>query len=75
MKKTINEFWDANKEAITATPNVANGEALVIANCTACHSIESKGFPKLMDDASTAGAYGVSTPDLGSSGKYIQKSI
>lgn len=73
FEKTINAFWDANKAAITATPNVANGEALVTANCTACHSIESKGFPKLMDDASTAGAYGVATPDLGSSGKLYSK--
>ena len=73
FEKTINAFWDANKAAITATPNVANGEALVTANCTACHSIESKGFPKLMDDASTAGAYGVATPDLGSAGKLYSK--
>src|SRR5574344_1945044 len=73
FEKTINAFWDANKAAINATPNVANGEALVTANCTACHSIESKGFPKLMDDASTAGAYGVSTPDLGSAGKLYSK--
>lgn len=73
FEKTINEFWDGNKEAIAATPDVANGEALVTANCTACHSIESKGFPKLMDDASAAGAYGVSTPDLGSSGKIYSK--
>lgn len=73
FEKTINEFWDANKEAIAATPNVANGEALVTANCTACHSIESKGFPKIMDDATAAGAYGVSTPDLGSSGKIYSK--
>ena len=49
--------------------NVASGEALVTANCTACHSIESKGFPAVMDHASSAAAYGVTPPDLGSAGK------
>jgi ubiquinol-cytochrome c reductase cytochrome c1 subunit len=49
--------------------NAANGETLVTSNCTACHSIESKGFPKIMDNASSAAAYGVTPPDLGSAGK------
>lgn len=49
--------------------NVANGEVLVTSNCTACHSIESKGFPKVMDNASSSAAYGVTPPDLGSAGK------
>lgn len=49
--------------------NAENGAALVQANCTACHSIESQGFPQIMDDASSAAAYGVVPPDLGSSGK------
>lgn len=49
--------------------NVANGEVLVTSNCTACHSIESKGFPKIMDNASSAAAYGVTPPDLSSAGK------
>jgi ubiquinol-cytochrome c reductase cytochrome c1 subunit len=49
--------------------NAANGEALVTANCTACHSIESKGFPQVMDHASSGAAYGVTPPDLGSAGK------
>lgn len=49
--------------------NVENGATLVQANCTACHSIESQGFPQIMDDASSAAAYGVVPPDLGSSGK------
>ena len=49
--------------------NATNGEALVAANCTACHSIESKGFPKVMDNASSAAAYGVTPPDLSSAGK------
>ena len=49
--------------------NAKNGETLVTANCTACHSIESKGFPKIMDNASAAAAYGVTPPDLGTAGK------
>ena len=49
--------------------DATNGEVLVTANCTACHSIESKGFPQLMDNASSGAAYGVTPPDLGSAGK------
>jgi ubiquinol-cytochrome c reductase cytochrome c1 subunit len=67
------EFWASNQEAITATGNVANGEVLVTSNCTACHSIESKGFPKVMDNASSAAAYGVTPPDLSSAGKLYTK--
>lgn len=48
--------------------NAESGAALVQANCTACHSIESQGFPQLMDNASAAAAYGVTPPDLSSSG-------
>ena len=53
----------------TLQGNAANGETLVTSNCTACHSIESKGFPQLMDNASSGAAYGVTPPDLGSAGK------
>ena len=49
--------------------DVANGETLVTSNCTACHSITTKGFPQLMDNVSSAAAYGVTPPDLGSAGK------
>ena len=45
-----------------------NGEALVQANCIACHSIEKAGFPPMMDDASSAASYGVVPPDLSTSG-------
>ena len=65
-------FSDVKKdvEDVTALQGDAtNGEALVTANCTACHSIESKGFPQVMDNASSAAAYGVTPPDLGSAGK------
>jgi ubiquinol-cytochrome c reductase cytochrome c1 subunit len=51
-----------------ATGNAAKGAELVAANCTACHSIESQGFPKIMDDASAAASYGVVPPDLATAG-------
>lgn len=61
------------KEAVapvkTLKGDATNGETLVTSNCTACHSIESKGFPQLMDNASSAAAYGVTPPDLGTAGK------
>lgn len=48
--------------------NAENGAMLVQSNCIACHSIESQGFPSVMDDASNAASYGVVPPDLGSAG-------
>ena len=51
-----------------AKGNAANGKELVSANCTACHSITTAGFPQLMDDASSAAAYGVTPPDLSTAG-------
>ena len=49
--------------------DAVNGEVLVTSNCTACHSINAKGFPQVMDNASSAAAYGVTPPDLSSAGK------
>eukprot|EP01029_Cantina_marsupialis_P014747 TRINITY_DN3235_c0_g1_i1.p2 TRINITY_DN3235_c0_g1~~TRINITY_DN3235_c0_g1_i1.p2 ORF type:complete len:343 (+),score=82.07 TRINITY_DN3235_c0_g1_i1:1913-2941(+) len=69
----INAFWDSNKEAISLPGNAENGAVIVQSNCTACHSIESQGFPQLMDDASSAAAYGVVPPDLGTAGKLYTK--
>ena len=66
------KFSDVKEDVseITALQgNAANGEVLVTANCTACHSINSKGFPQIMDNASSAAAYGVTPPDLSSAGK------
>jgi ubiquinol-cytochrome c reductase cytochrome c1 subunit len=51
------------------------GAELVAANCTACHSIESQGFPKIMDDASAAASYGVVPPDLGTSGAIYDENF
>lgn len=73
FEKEINEFWAANQEAITLKGDVANGEVLVTSNCTACHSIEAKGFPQIMDNVSASAAYGVTPPDLSSSGKIYSK--
>ncbi len=58
-------------EALTGDAN--NGQVLVTANCTACHSIKSQGFPQLMDNASSAAAYGVVPPDLGTAGKIYNE--
>jgi ubiquinol-cytochrome c reductase cytochrome c1 subunit len=46
----------------------AKGKEQVAMNCTACHSIEKAGFPKVMDDVSAAAAYGVVPPDLSTAG-------
>jgi ubiquinol-cytochrome c reductase cytochrome c1 subunit len=65
-------FADVQKDVSDVkalTGNATSGEALVTANCTACHSIEAKGFPQVMDNASSAAAYGVTPPDLGTAGK------
>jgi ubiquinol-cytochrome c reductase cytochrome c1 subunit len=72
-EKSMNDFWASNQEPIKLTGNAKAGSALVQANCTACHSITSKGFPQVMDNASNAAAYGVVPPDLGSAGKLYTK--
>lgn len=51
------------------TGDAANGAELVMNNCIACHSIESQGFAKMMDNVDLSAAYGVVPPDLGSAGK------
>ena len=69
FQKSTNDFWASVAPAVQAKGNATAGEALVTANCTACHSISAKGFPAVMDNASSAAAYGVTPPDLGSAGK------
>ena len=49
--------------------NASDGAMLVQSNCTACHGIEKANFPALMDNASSAAAYGVVPPDLSTAGK------
>ena len=51
-----------------AKGDATKGAELVASNCTACHAIEKAGFPPLMDDASSAAAYGVVPPDLSTAG-------
>jgi len=57
------------KDVKALTGDAQNGAALVQANCTACHSITTEGFPQLMDNVSSAAAYGVVPPDLSTAGK------
>ena len=48
--------------------DATKGAELVSMNCIACHSIKKAGFPPVMDDASSAAAYGVVPPDLSTAG-------
>lgn len=73
FEKTITDFWASNEEPSSLTGNAENGAVLVQSNCTACHSIQSQGFPPIMDDASAAAAYGVVPPDLSTAGKLYTK--
>ncbi len=57
------------KDVKALTGDAQNGAALVQSNCTACHSITAEGFPQLMDNVSSAAAYGVVPPDLSTAGK------
>ena len=66
---TFADVQEDVKEIKALQGDVANGETLVTSNCTACHSIEAKGFPQIMDNASSAAAYGVTPPDLSAAGK------
>jgi ubiquinol-cytochrome c reductase cytochrome c1 subunit len=62
------DFEYKDLKAITEEGDVAEGKMLVTSNCTACHSIESKGFPAPLDNATANMSYGVVPPDLGSAG-------
>lgn len=63
------DLKDKVADVKTLKGNATNGQTLVSTNCTACHSLEKQGFPKVMDNASSAAAYGVTPPDLGTAGK------
>jgi ubiquinol-cytochrome c reductase cytochrome c1 subunit len=69
----FNDVQEDIKDIKALKGDAANGEILVTANCTACHSIEVKGFPQLMDNASSGAAYGVTPPDLSTSGKIYNE--
>jgi ubiquinol-cytochrome c reductase cytochrome c1 subunit len=48
--------------------DAAAGESLVMSNCIACHSIESKGMTAPMNPVMSSATYGVNPPDLSSAG-------
>jgi len=48
--------------------DAANGEQLVMSNCTACHAISAKGMAAPMDAVMSAATYGVNPPDLSNAG-------
>ena len=72
---TFSDTKESSTDVLALKGDAQNGATLVQSNCTACHSIESQGFPKLMDNASSAAAYGVVPPDLGSAGKLYNESF
>jgi len=65
-------FSDLKNVDTTLSGNVENGKALVEANCAACHSVEKAGLPPLMSDADMAASYGVTPPDLSTSGHLYE---
>jgi ubiquinol-cytochrome c reductase cytochrome c1 subunit len=48
--------------------DAAAGEALVMSNCIACHSVNAKGMTAPMDPVMSAATYGVNPPDLSNAG-------
>jgi ubiquinol-cytochrome c reductase cytochrome c1 subunit len=71
--KTPEPKWGYGDHAITGDAQA--GEMQVIANCTACHSIDSKGIPAPMSPTDSATAYGVVPPDLSLAGKIFSESF
>lgn len=66
-------FKDLKNVDTSLAGNAENGKVLVEANCIACHSIESAGFPQMMPNADAAASYGVVPPDLSSAGRIYDK--
>lgn len=54
--------------------NAEAGKTQVMANCTACHSLESQGVKAPMSPTDSAMAYGVVPPDLSVAGKVYSES-
>ena len=52
--------------------DVAKGKDLVMANCTACHSIKAANMPAPMDPLTSAQSYGVNPPDLSNAGAIFE---
>jgi ubiquinol-cytochrome c reductase cytochrome c1 subunit len=66
------KFSDLKSVDTALTGDVANGKALVEANCIACHAIDVAGFPPMMSDADSAASYGVTPPDLSDAGRIYE---
>ncbi len=66
-------FKDLKNVDTSLKGNPENGKVLVEANCIACHSIESAGYPQTMPNADAAASYGVVPPDLSSAGWIYDK--
>ena len=66
-QKEVDETFPALSQRI-ANGNAAKGQEIVTGNCVACHSMESQGFPAIMDDATLSSSYGVVPPDLSNIG-------
>jgi ubiquinol-cytochrome c reductase cytochrome c1 subunit len=60
-------FTYKNMPAV-AEGDVTKGKELVMANCVACHSINSENVPAPMDAVTASASYGVNPPDLSNSG-------
>jgi len=66
-------FKDLKNVDTSLKGNPENGKTLVEANCIACHSIESAGYPQTMPNADAAASYGVVPPDLSGAGWIYDK--
>ncbi|MFA6138570.1 MAG: c-type cytochrome [Sulfurimonas sp.] len=66
-------FWASVAKIAEHKGNAVAGKELVAANCTACHSMKSEGFPQLMSDADAAASYGVTPPDLSIAGRVYDR--
>lgn len=71
--KTPEPQWGYNDKVVTGDAQA--GEAQVVANCAACHSIESQGINAPMSPTDSANAYGVVPPDLSNAGKIYNESF
>ena len=67
-KHVESEGFDYKNLPEVAAGDAVAGEADVVANCTACHSIEAKGMAAPMDAVTASASYGVNPPDLSNAG-------
>lgn len=66
---TVTDFEFKDLEPIDmSNASASNGKTLVMQNCVACHSLSSENILAPMSAKDSAKAYGVTPPDLSSSG-------